>query len=764
MILGENFCISTTRTMMKYLRLLPISIATTLAVFGVDTAQAQSSTITVSGVQYTFCGSENENCTFSGTGSVVFGAVPPNAPSTMLTSPRSFTNGVGCYVGAVSQTDPAYGYGKSCWVSLASATKPVTPPVTTPKPPVTTPPVTTPPVTTPPATTPPATTPPATTPPATTPTPGSSAISCGSPAQTAGGTANGLISADTATTDGMRIYQNNAPFNLSITTNSPAADTVVWSVADANGAIKTQGSFTVKSGVQTSTMACKSTWSGYGALTATLQSHGGTLPNMGTRPMGIATFGVLPNLSSVLGTVTYAHQDQHRFGMQGFNGNIAALHDLGISWTIDDREVSAMEPNGPNTYTPSVSDLDPFYKANPDQMRIVRLDGLPAWDSKTGQFNDSYYAPSNMSEFQSYMAKVGTDTSLIRAANYPNQQKNYYQVTWEPSLGWADSQANFVAMYKAAYQGLHSTDPNAVVMGTGNPFPANCDTCTSGYLKTLGALGLWNYIDAVATHGYWNAGTFPAHPPELQDSDPDPANQANALDNQLIQLRSVMQAGKPNMKLFVTEAGASYDPGMTYGPTVPSQNQLFAHAAVGARAHIITLGGGAQVSTLFYGADYPGEPGYGTFFDLNNAQGAFGASNLSPKPEALAFATMTRALDGTNTLGRVTGAPAGTFAYAFQQLGNGKIVTAAWTHSNAQWPAAGGLYSQTYSTSYSLQVDAAGASGNVTKIDGYGNVSTLPYTNGKVTLTLTEVPQYIVSSNATVAKANATAPVGYTGQ
>jgi len=31
--------------------------------------------------------------------------------------------------------------------------------------------------------------------------------------------------------------------------------------------------------------------------------------------------------------VTYAHQDQHRFGMQGFNGNIAALHDLGISWT-----------------------------------------------------------------------------------------------------------------------------------------------------------------------------------------------------------------------------------------------------------------------------------------------------------------------------------------------------------------------------------------------------------------------------------------------
>jgi hypothetical protein len=52
----------------------------------------------------------------------------------------------------------------------------------------------------------------------------------------------------------------------------------------------------------------------------------------------------------------------------------------------------------------------------------------------------------------------------------------------------------------------------------------------------------------------------------------------------------------------------------------------------------------------------------------------------------------------------------------------------------------------------------------VTKIDGYGNVTTLPYTNGAVTLTLTEVPQYIVSNNATVAKNNSTVPVGYLGQ
>ncbi len=264
---------------MRYLRLLPVAVATMLAAFGVENAQAQASSITVAGVQYKLCGSENDNCTFSGTGSVVFGAVPPNAPSSMLTSPRTFTNGVGCYVGAVSQSDPAYGYGKvmlgprrdhrhpagdhasrhntagydttgydaasynaagdhSAGYHPASYNAPRDNSASDDP-----------------------------------HQPGSSAISCGTPTQTAGGTANGLISADTPTTDGLRIFQNNAPFKLAITTNSPSADTVVWSVADSNGAIKTQGSFAVKSGVQTATIRCTSTWSGYGALTATLQSQ-----------------------------------------------------------------------------------------------------------------------------------------------------------------------------------------------------------------------------------------------------------------------------------------------------------------------------------------------------------------------------------------------------------------------------------------------------------------------------------------------------------
>jgi hypothetical protein len=42
-----------------------------------------------------------------------------------------------------------------------------------------------------------------------------------------------------------------------------------------------------------------------------------------------------------------------------------------------------------------------------------------------------------------------------------------------------------------------------------------------------------------------------------------------------------------------------------------------------------------------------------------------------------------------------------------------------------------------------------------------GNPSSVPYEDGYVTLALTETPVYVVSSNASVMKANVTTPAGY---
>jgi hypothetical protein len=126
----------------------------------------------------------------------------------------------------------------------------------------------------------------------------------------------------------------------------------------------------------------------------------------------------------------------------------------------------------------------------------------------------------------------------------------------------------------------------------------------------------------------------------------------------------------------------------------------------------------------------------------------------------MGVAAMTRVIDGTNTLGPLKSTPAGVYAYAFQRLNGGKVVTALWTHENAAWPGASG-FSATRGVRYSLQVDAAGTSGTVTVLDMMGNPSTLPYANGRVALTLTEAPVYVVSQNAGVMKGNVDAPEGY---
>lgn len=210
-------------------------------------------------------------------------------------------------------------------------------------------------------------------------------MSCQSPATSSAAAGSALISADTPSADATRMFASGSTFQIAFTTNAPSADKLNWAVSDQLGNVAASGTFPVATGPVTSTLSCTSTLAGYFAASATLAANGGTLPSAGTRPSGIASFGVLPNLSGVVPAVTYAHQDEHRFGMQGENDNGALLADLGISSTIDNRQLSAMEPNAANTFNPAANNLDPFYTSG-KVMRLIRLDGIPAWASPTGAF------------------------------------------------------------------------------------------------------------------------------------------------------------------------------------------------------------------------------------------------------------------------------------------------------------------------------------------------------------------------------------------
>lgn len=95
-------------------------------------ATTSGNTITLGGVTYTHCASENQKCSFSGTAMVVFGAFPPTAPSAMYNVNGPFTNGVACANGVVSQTDPAFGYIKQCWYATPTVATPDTTPPSVP--------------------------------------------------------------------------------------------------------------------------------------------------------------------------------------------------------------------------------------------------------------------------------------------------------------------------------------------------------------------------------------------------------------------------------------------------------------------------------------------------------------------------------------------------------------------------------------------------------------------------------------------------------
>ncbi len=588
------------------------------------------------------------------------------------------------------------------------------------------------------------------------------------------------ITADTPGSDGTRLFARGKSVRIDVVTRAKGDDKVQWRIDDTWSRTQASGSFAVTGGTRVTTLTCTLPQAGYFAFSATLASMAsdptGSLPQRGTRPAGITSFGVLPDVNAVLPAPRYARQDLHRFGGQGTafiapgqhccggDGYRPLYTDLGLSWANDERKWYTMEPNGPNTFDPSKPQLASWFERG-DIMRLILLDGIPKWAAppdKAAQITDTFthsYAPASQAALRDFMTRVGTESARVRAKTFPRQSRNYYQVTWEPDpdggLPWRDTDANFVATYASVYQGIHATDPNGVVMGL--TYSGVGDNAK--WLKHFAQLGIARYLDGMTIHGYYDFGTSPSHPPErVIDTG---VGKGPALPTAMRDLRATMRdLLKPGAPLFVTETGISYDIGKTYGPHYPDAQTLYAQGAVVARTHLIMLGEGADVTYVFYSQDMPQtSAGYGVFFELDHAQGAYGAGNISPKPAALAVAAMTRLVDGTITLGPLRNTPPGVYAYAFTRP-DGKVITALWSHDDARWSASAGFDAKR-ATNWTLQVDARGSAGNVSVFDMMGNASTMSYKDGMLPLSLTESPVYVVSGNAAIAKANAITPAGY---
>jgi hypothetical protein len=573
-------------------------------------------------------------------------------------------------------------------------------------------------------------------------------VSCAAPATSskAGAPSSSSLQIGLKGDDPTQTYTLGSKFTVSFTVESATADQLVWQIATYVGHVHASGTIAVPAGATTVNMTCASTLAGYFSVSAQLKKSGATQPWQGSRPAGFAAFGVLPNdvadfvpeLSSSLDTrrlgLVGAQDVEPGTGLQPVNEN------LGTSWIMTSRSMSVTEPAKAGTYNPATYPIDPSLKEG-TLARVVYLSGIPYWASTApspGAFGS--YPPKSFSAFQAYSALVGQESARINKAYIPNQHKNYYQVTWEPDPGpvteWMGTDAQFIQLYQSVWQGVHSTDPNAAVMG---PTTQSLGGCAS-WLERLVPEGYGKYLDAVSCHGYYIIGASSALPPE-----------AGNLPSKVQALRQTMADLLPvGTKLFVTETGIGYPMGSHYAANFPTSAVLTEHAEAVVRTHLIMLGEGVDTSFVFYSADFETHCGFGVYFNLDVATNA-ASGNIQPKPAAMAIAAATRLIDGSRSLGALTNMPAGGYGYSFLLSNSTQVMTALWAH-NTTFNA---------SESYELQVAPTGTSGTVVMFDTMGNASAVAYTNGLLKVTLGEMPVYVLSADVSAAKSHSRAPVGY---
>jgi hypothetical protein len=542
-----------------------------------------------------------------------------------------------------------------------------------------------------------------------------------------------------------QMFTSGSKFTIKFDAVSTTADTLAWHIADYTGKVHASGTIAVSEGTTTASMTCSSTISGYFAVSAKLDKSGATVPQQGSRPAGYAAFGVLPNVTDYVPEFN-ASLNTRRIGLVGAQdvepgtGLEPINEDLGTSWIMTSRSMSLTEPLRAGQYNPATYPIDASIKEG-HLARVVYLNGLPLWAS-TAPSADAFgsYPPKSFSAFQAYSALVGEESARLHKDYIPNQHTNYYQVTWEPDPGpdteWKGTDAQFVELYKSVWEGVHSTDPDAATMG---PTTQSINGCAS-WLERLAPLGFIKYLDAVSCHGYYIIGASSALPPEVGDL----PTKVQALRKTIV---SLMPA---DTKLFVTETGIGYPMGSHYTATFPTAAVLTEHAEAVVRTHLIMLGEGVDTSFVFLSADFAQHVGFGAYFNLNVTTN-MSSGNIEPKPTAMAVAAATRLIDGSRSLGGLTNLPSGGYGYSFLLADSSHVMTALWAH-NATFNA---------SESYELQVAASGTSGDVLMFDTMGNPKSVAYSDGLLKVTLSEMPIYVLSSDAAATKEHLRAPQGY---
>lgn len=413
---------------------------------------------------------------------------------------------------------------------------------------------------------------------------------------------------------------------------------------------------------------------------------GVTLPGIGTKPAGFITYGITfdPEERRLY------PRERTFFGMQGrfFGKTVEAVPLLGIRWVRGPaqwktscryfpeqyanayRKAQAEHKKFPEDPRPDVTvgkgaDKRPwttyFYctgvganNCHPDRWKVPACTAYsPSWGT-IGPWG--VLTQEGKRGFALYMDTLAESV----AGNYPEDPERIYEVLWEPTAYYSGSPADLIEYLKIARESLRKFSPKARIAAPtldrlsyestifGSP-AAGKDNFLE-YTKKLFQAGMAEYLDVYAIHPYTHSRRAP-----------EETRMAEAIRELKILLRN--ETGR-DIPIIGTEHGYS-----SSDFTSELNNARFI-----VRGNLILLGEGVLFNIAFYPCFSVTEGSDFGFFYCTEPKGR---TVISPRPQAIAYAAMTRFLEGfrpTETLDL----PGTARGYAYE---NGEdVVLALWDY------------------------------------------------------------------------------------
>ena len=458
------------------------------------------------------------------------------------------------------------------------------------------------------------------------------------------------------------------------------ADVLEYVVADYRNTPVASGTVDVPAGNRffNTAITLPSDRSGYFQIHLKLRRSGLELQRNGSRPAGVLSYAVLPKME----LPKLAHPDDSRFGAQGTftpkvnpGDDFGNLYDLvGMKWIYLPRRLFDIGGKTPEEFDPE-SDYPPWenYKDTAEAAAKAQLavfsdiHSVPLWLMKAPEGVDltelppsaghsfQSHPPRDFKVYQELISRVVRQQAELRKREFPAQSRGYYEIHWEPDWHWKGTDAEFIAMYKAAQAGIRAADPDARLLG------ANYGVLKTGndHLERLFQQGLGEYLDDIVTHLYY----LP------MSQSPEEAGVIEEMRRLDAMRRKYL---KKDARIINSEWGVQCS--TAFGKTaLQDPGILLREAAWFLRGHLIALGEGAQTTFFFYTVDH-GE--WGLFYNLDPMTGYL-PQRVAPKPLFSAVAAMTRLLEGSVNLGRIDYLGSRVWGYLFRRQ-DSAAVAALW--------------------------------------------------------------------------------------